>query len=596
MPFTIDDIADLANLRKAVRFALQDKGDEAVLDPLRDIPFLENLDSRLTDISERLKAGDYEPRGVTIVELPKGNYTTRPISQLSMEDWVVAQAILNVVAERLDSLIPVTSFAMRLNPKRDDSPRQQFFKGWYREWPRFLRRIRRMVSSRLPCLVVADISGYFEHIDLDQLKEIILAARVPPEIADLISNQVQRWTWRDRYSVDSSRGLLQGTDIASLYANVYLHDIDSFFVKNGVDHQRYIDDFNFHVADAAEGKRLLGELTRILRRKGLSLNAAKTAVLCDSEIETHFNFDVGDRLERHLDDLKTNGDLPRVRAERNALRRVIYGLKVANPHLFKRLITAYTRARAGRFLNEALRLLVHNPDLTPNLCKYFRAMDTDRVLDGLISFLEDPARNLFPGQEQQLLETLFLMSLRQDRHRAHLAQLARGKLGNRKVDAYSRALYVFLMYKVAEPNEIVGLVDTYLGRRETNAMVKKHLALTCTRLVDPSRFGRVVERLKRETDPDLTETGIFMDEIQNSPPDKLKSIMQRTRMRRDFYHNPPGSTVDRLDLRDLVILNLVRESNDTGVRGHLRRRLQRFRRAVSCPRAKALLEEALSRI
>ena len=98
----IDDIAEVRNLHGAVRFVLHDKEDEAMIDPLRDIPFLENLDARLTDLSQRLKSGQYEPRRVAIVELPKGDFTTRPLSHLSMDDWVVAQATLNVVADTLD--------------------------------------------------------------------------------------------------------------------------------------------------------------------------------------------------------------------------------------------------------------------------------------------------------------------------------------------------------------------------------------------------------------------------------------------------------------------------------------------------------------
>jgi len=83
---SLADIADNANLTRAVRFVGHDKDDEVIRDPLSDVPFLDDLGFRLPDISRRLIARTYEPRRVKVVEVGKSNYTTRPVSFIEMED------------------------------------------------------------------------------------------------------------------------------------------------------------------------------------------------------------------------------------------------------------------------------------------------------------------------------------------------------------------------------------------------------------------------------------------------------------------------------------------------------------------------------
>jgi len=415
----------------------------------------------------------------------------------------VAQGILNLVAEDIDRKISPNSLAFRINPKRNESNRQKFFKSWYREWPKFVRRIRQSVSQTHPCLVVTDIAGYFEQIDLRILSDMLLTAEVPREVIDLIFTQLEKWTWRDGFVASKTRGLLQGNDVASVYANYYLSDVDEEMSGGTLIFQRFMDDINIHVASKSDGKRALSNLGIALRKKGLTLNCSKTTVVEGAEIDRHFSWDVSDALEANLNDLRQLGDVVAVRHERQRLRRVILNLAVPNPHLLKRLITAYTWARDRRFVKEAVALLEANPDLTPKLTSYFRSLPTDRPLLSVVDFLDDPARNVFPAQEQALIENLLLASISRAPTQQRLAALARSKSGDLSVDPYSRALYVLLAYRCGEIVDLERLVDRYLANQEHDILPRKHLALCVTRLNDPARLQTVVDRLVQEADPSL---------------------------------------------------------------------------------------------
>src|SRR5947209_3716930 len=56
---------------------------------------------QLADLRDRLKRGVFEPAPACKVFLPKPSGLLRPMTLLTVEDQVVYQALVNVVAERL---------------------------------------------------------------------------------------------------------------------------------------------------------------------------------------------------------------------------------------------------------------------------------------------------------------------------------------------------------------------------------------------------------------------------------------------------------------------------------------------------------------
>lgn len=589
----IEEIATISNLHRAVQFARDDKQDEAIRDVLREQPYLLNLNAKLPDLSARLSRGAYQAQDAVVVELVKGSYTTRPLSQISLEDWIVAQAILNIIGRQVDSRIPDSSFSYRLNPNRGLSGRHKFFKAWYRQWPKFIRRIRETVSDERPCLVVTDIAGYFEHIDLILLREKLLEAEVPRAVVDLIFSQLERWTWRRGYGARRPRGLFQGNDVAGFYANFYLSDIDHHFTRQDIVYQRFMDDINIHVRTTSEAKAVLAELNREIRNLGLTLNAAKTHILCGhEEIETYFGFELSDRIELHLRRLREEGDNTALRRERRALFREITTATRVNEHLLRRLITAFLRAKDRWFLNRALSYLESRPAATSKLCEYFLALDGNAVAAKLLDFLEDPARNIFPSQEQELIDRLTLMNVTAALQPRIIA-LARSRVSDTDVDPYSKALYALLLYKFGDRAELEALVNVYMSGREKHGPLKKYLALAVSRLTDDALLHRVTDRLKREADPDLTDAGVFVEAIQAQSDRTATNLIDRINTKDHVYC---GTTVSRMDVRNLILLNIARLDRSTAAREKLEAKLNLLRAKVRCSRTRHLLDEITYRL
>lgn len=586
---TLAAVYDQANLHEALRFVLQDKEDEELRSPVRDLPYLLNAPKKLAELSARLASGSYQPRAPVVLELAKSNMTTRPITYVCMDDWVVAQAILNQVAPVIDGAISPTTYSYRVNPARHKKKSNKFFKAWYRDWPRFLRSIRSAIGDACPCLLTTDIVGFFENVDLATLKQMILNLQIDPEVVDLLCIQLEAWVWRDRYSLLRHRGIPQGLDYSGLLASFYLSDIDRCLADRGVMCQRWLDDINIHLPDKSEAKRLLQELNRQLRKKGLTLNASKTHILEGDGIEEEFMFGLADQVDSLL---KKNQRTVEASQSRESLRRELESKGAVDHYLFKRIITAYTRARDGSFLPRAIELLESHPGLTKKLCAYLTSVQSgDTVAAACLDFLEDNARNVFSSQEQTLLDTLMLVDIADQSLCNRLVGLADRRLHDPAIDDYSRALYGLAVFKYGEREHLGKAVRLYLSNKDKHPLLKAYLALCVTRLTERQTFLRVVDSLKREPNPDLTDLGIFLEEQESTS--SAKAALDKIRLITLFFG---PDWVKRLDPRDLILANVLRWNETASVRSALSSKIQSLGSALDCHRCSALLREIQSRL
>src|SRR3990172_6186603 len=102
MPSDIAEAFDLSNLHRAWRWTLTNTG-SLYKNHFRQIYEAYSVaDGKLLeDLRQRLKRGIYEPTDACKIYLPKKSGILRPYTLLSIEDQIVYQSLVNVVAERL---------------------------------------------------------------------------------------------------------------------------------------------------------------------------------------------------------------------------------------------------------------------------------------------------------------------------------------------------------------------------------------------------------------------------------------------------------------------------------------------------------------
>lgn len=586
------EIADVSNLRDALKFVRQDKQDEYIHCPLRDIPYLWKIEARLPELSSRLLSGIYQPQKATILELIKSSFTTRPISHIYIEDWIVAQAILNKIGPLLDSRILSNSFAYRLNPNRNKSAKHSFFKAWYRDWPKFIQAIRNSIKSELPCILITDIAGYFENIDLNRMRQMIIESGVSQLVTDLLIVQLENWTWRHLYVSNRQMGLLQGNDTSSLYANFYLYDIDEYYWNKNIVYQRFMDDINIHAVNKNRAKIILGELVGLLRNKGLTVNTAKTYILEGNEIEKHFQFKAMDQIETLMKTIDKQGDSKYVKKRKTEIHNKLIDNAPLNLHLFKRLMTAYIRTRDGSIINRTLKYLVKYPDLTEKLCSYYLSLKNgNKVAKLLVTFLNDSEQNLFPSQEQLIIECLLYLNITVPDIWKEMTSTALNKISSPECNYYSKALYSLLVYKYGERRDLEKTTDIYLNGKIEEPILKKYLSLIPTRLANDDRYNRSIELLKKEANLELTELGIFLDETRKEK--KIQDLIKFSNLKILHFGKYRFTT---LDISYLILLNTLRRNKYRSNKNAIENHVNNYRVKIQCTRTKILLDELKQRL
>jgi hypothetical protein len=129
-------------------------------------------------------------------------------------------------------------------------------------------------------VLFADISGFYENVDLPRLSSDLRAAGMDDEPLRVLTEILRRW------SHPRDKGIPQGYSAPDILAKLYLNRVDRGLKTAGFKHLRYVDDIRIFCKTSLEAKRALLKLNQLLRNSGLNLQTAKTQIL-DAEQARH---------------------------------------------------------------------------------------------------------------------------------------------------------------------------------------------------------------------------------------------------------------------------------------------------------------------
>ena len=144
-----------------------------------------------------------------------------------------------------------------------------------------IRIIDRAITFKGQRIVVdADITGFFDNIRQDILLELVERRIADPRVLRLIRMWLAAGVMEDgKYIETNGLGTPQGGVISPLLSNIYLHSFDKMFQTSGIPGTlvRYCDDFVILLW--RNGKKVMGQVERMLGRLGLKLHPDKTRVV-----------------------------------------------------------------------------------------------------------------------------------------------------------------------------------------------------------------------------------------------------------------------------------------------------------------------------
>lgn len=231
-----------------------------------------DLEGWFASVKQRLQDG-FKPHPSLTCSVPKPGWLVRPGTVLDEQDELVLNALVGSLHEKVfQSLGPFQGdpdVAYQLLPN-DGS--KEWIRTGYRVWAEWrTKSIQSLKGAQF--IVVADIAGFYENIDLQRLRSDLKPFSPDASLLDLLMSLLNRW------AQPRAKGIPQGFSAGDILAKIYLNSIDRALRNGGFTHLRYVDDIRIFCKSRLEAKRGLLLLNDLMRKRGLNLQSAKTKIL-----------------------------------------------------------------------------------------------------------------------------------------------------------------------------------------------------------------------------------------------------------------------------------------------------------------------------
>jgi len=214
--------------------------------------------------------GPFEP--VTIIEVPKTPFSTRPGSDFALDDRLAFHAAVASMAPRIERLLSDAVYSARTST----DPRY-LNKSGRDQWLAWRKQTVRLIEDGYKWLVKTDVTSYFDNIEHRLLFADI--DRVSPDraVGSALKRMLSEW------APVTARGIPQGPDVSRTLGNLYLIPVDEQMDTGGWKYLRFLDDI--HVLGRTRREVIEGvrTLERECRRRGLGLSGHKTQLLVGGE-------------------------------------------------------------------------------------------------------------------------------------------------------------------------------------------------------------------------------------------------------------------------------------------------------------------------
>ena len=426
------------------------------------------------------------------------------------------------------------------------------FEPWYEKWPIFIEKsVYAFEKEGYKYLSVSDISSYFENINLDILRDLLLKYfSADQKIINLLINILEHWTWPTRHLTIVRRGIPQANSISSFLGNIYLIPLDEAFDEFSktfkIKYFRYMDDVKIFTKRKDTAIKSLFLMNETLRDLQLNVQGQKTQILSGENIRKEL---VNERFSK-INSLVSEFQKGRLKKRRKdeilkALEEQLSDfdtgemLKGIDLRIYLRLLTGFMLAMNNSAVNSVLNQIEINPDsrLTKKALNYLKLFpEESKISKRILKFLKSRS-NLFAYQEANLLKLLKYSH----RNVLKIQNYAEKTFRNKSKHWYVRSQAVnILSNRIITPRSFNKVVNTF--KNEKMPEVKRALIKLLSQLdyhtqkealelalYDPyykiSNLGKMLLFLRNDRESALQEIKyIFTDCYENKLIDNFYKI------------------------------------------------------------------------
>jgi hypothetical protein len=283
---TWDEVIQFGNLRRAWRW-LRTNSDAQFKSYFRDLYTAYAIadDALLADLQNRLARSIFEPTRACKVLLPKPSGILRPYTLLTIEDQIVYQASVNIIAERL---FP------RVRPRYNKEVFGHLYAGktslwFYRKWSEgyalFNAAAREAFTDGYKIAASFDLTACYDSLDHGVLRHFIRELRCDSDFCKRFTDLLSTWTATDA-GYYHNHGIPQGPLPSGLVAEVVLQHFDANRKhERSVRYFRYVDDIRLFAKTERELRQMLVRLDMLSKDIGLFPQTSKIDIHEVKDIE-----------------------------------------------------------------------------------------------------------------------------------------------------------------------------------------------------------------------------------------------------------------------------------------------------------------------
>jgi RNA-directed DNA polymerase len=222
------------------------------------------LPEAIWELSDRLRAGTYQPSEIKRVHIPKpGSNETRPLGIPTVRDRIVQAAVVNVIAPIFERDFAEQSYGFRPGRGCKDA----------------LRRVDQLVKQGHHYVVDADLKGYFDTIPHDRLMTRLQEKIADGSVLSLIESFLKAKILDGLSQWTPETGAPQGAVLSPLLSNIYLDPLDHQLAAAGYEMVRYADDFVILCRTAEAATQALEQVQLWVTANELVLHPTKTKIV-----------------------------------------------------------------------------------------------------------------------------------------------------------------------------------------------------------------------------------------------------------------------------------------------------------------------------
>ena len=251
--------------------------------------FEEHLEENIETIRFELRNHTYSPvpyRWYLIPKERKGDdFEYRHMAFVCPRDYVVIQAIINIIGPTFEKSFSDSCFGYRLDTKGETG--SPIFYSWQSSWQSRKGKVTSFLyHPEYFYYIKADISRFYDNINRVRLYKLILdkigsATEICQIIKSFLENSyIEDSNGKEKICSSPSKGIPQGPAFSAFFANIYLDELDHLIEKKSSDYVRYVDDMVILCESKKQTEDIKKLLNRYLYSVNLELNADKTTDPC----------------------------------------------------------------------------------------------------------------------------------------------------------------------------------------------------------------------------------------------------------------------------------------------------------------------------